>query len=329
MLKNIFFLFSVVFIISCSNSGQENSVKEKESLLPPSTGSHTEILMIIDDDLYHGNVGKELIKTFASEQYGLPQPEATFRIIQVETKDANYLLKRNKSILIVAVAEDSGIKKFKNEWAKPQLITTIKGKTEKEIIATIKSHAKDLVSNYKTHDLSIVSSTLKKQRYKPVPKELSSFGIKDIVLPRSFRQTVEKPTLKIYLNQAIRTDQYLLFYKRPIDNQATAGQDIITVRDSVGKHYFEGSRADSYMITEMDFPPSQQVVEINGLFAVETRGLWKTHGDLMGGPFLSYSIYNDATNEVFTVEAKIYAPNEKKRNVLLELETIMKSIVLK
>jgi hypothetical protein len=51
-------------------------------------------------------------------------------------------------------------------------------------------------------------------------------------------------------------------------------------------------------------------------------------GDFMGGPFLSYSIYDEKNDRILTVEALLYGPQAKKRNVVLEMEAMMKSIKL-
>ena len=72
--------------------------------------------------------------------------------------------------------------------------------------------------------------------------------------------------------------------------------------------------------------PRQKIVEIGDMFAVETRGLWKTVGDFMGGPFLSYTIYDEANDQIIVVEGMVYGPDSKKRNVLFELEVMMRSI---
>ena len=74
--------------------------------------------------------------------------------------------------------------------------------------------------------------------------------------------------------------------------------EIIAHRDSIGKNYFEGTYEGSYMTTEMLIPPSIANTEISGMYALETRGLWRMEGDFMGGPFLSYSIYDEKNDRI-------------------------------
>jgi len=151
-------------------------------------------------------------------------------------------------------------------------------------------------------------------------------GIKNIRLSRGFEQTLDKPGLKIFRQSTKKTEQFLLFYIRPMREDYLPGQDIVAERDSIGKNYFEGPLSGSYFATELRMPPQQETTEIDDQFAIETRGLWRTVGGFMGGPFLSYTVYNDRTNEVLCVEGLFYGPDAKKRNILLEMEAIMRSI---
>jgi len=62
------------------------------------------------------------------------------------------------------------------------------------------------------------------------------------------------------------------------------------------------------------------------MFAVETRGLWEVNGNFMGGPFINYTLVNEKTNKVVTLDGYVYAPNAPKRDLLLQVETIIHSL---
>ena len=97
----------------------------------------------------------------------------------------------------------------------------------------------------------------------------------------------------------------------------------------IGKHYFAGTSDNSYFATETLIPPQQTTTEVDGKFAIETRGMWKTVGDFMGGPFISYTIYNDERNEILTIEGFLYGPDARKRNIILEMEGMITSVKFK
>jgi len=66
-------------------------------------------------------------------------------------------------------------------------------------------------------------------------------------------------------------------------------------------------------------------LKINGQDFVEIRGLWELNKGYMGGPFLSHSTLDKVTNEIVTVEAYVYNPNNKKRNLMRQMEAIVYS----
>jgi hypothetical protein len=162
-----------------------------------------------------------------------------------------------------------------------------------------------------------------------MPAGLAEIGITDMYLQKGFEQTLDRPGLKIFRQDTKKTTQFFVFSTRPMAEDVLAGQDIIAARDSIGKHFFEGGAEGSYFATETIIPPLQESTKIDGRFAIETRGLWKTKGDFMGGPFLSYTIYNDERQEILTVEGFLFGPDAKKRNILLEMEAMLTSVKLK
>jgi len=72
--------------------------------------------------------------------------------------------------------------------------------------------------------------------------------------------------------------------------------------------------------------PEFETTSLNGLFAIETRGLWEVEGDFMGGPFLSYTTVDEARNRVVTIEGYVYSPNEKKALLLHQLDAIIHTL---
>ncbi len=83
------------------------------------------------------------------------------------------------------------------------------------------------------------------------------------------------------------------------------------------------------MRTEPQFTPIYKEVEFNNVKALESRGLWFVEGDFMGGPFISYTIEDKENERLIVVEGFSYSPSSKKRDVVFELEAILKTIKLK
>ena len=86
----------------------------------------------------------------------------------------------------------------------------------------------------------------------------------------------------------------------------------------------------SHMGTEYKhFPPVTRSVPalrdtIGGFYALETRGLWKIlDGEAMGGPFVSLTRLDQVNGRVVTAETFLYAPGQKKRNAMRQMEAIL------
>jgi hypothetical protein len=50
--------------------------------------------------------------------------------------------------------------------------------------------------------------------------------------------------------------------------------------------------------------------------------------DFMGGPFVSYTFVDEKRNRVVTLDGYVYAPNAPKRDLMIQLESIMYSMKL-
>ena len=325
-----FVIFLATFLfLSCDDTptSGENEPKSESEILPRSNGSHAEMLALVSDELFSAKTGEEVLKLFASEQDGLPQPEPLFKVMRAEPQKANSLLKRNKSILLVEISDSSHVSIVKDIWARPQIVARISAPTDQAIAVLLQEHGATIVERFQEHDREKMRSVLYKSRMRKLPVAITSLGIKKMIITQGFKQTLDRENLKIFKNKALRTDQYMIMYTEPMRDGIVSGEEIIRSRDSIGKNFVEGHRDSSYMATEMYIPPVQKIVEIGDMFAVETRGLWKTVGDFMGGPFLSYTIYDEVNDQIIVVEGMVYGPESKKRNVLFELEVMMRSIV--
>ena len=73
----------------------------------------------------------------------------------------------------------------------------------------------------------------------------------------------------------------------------------------------------------MPLKPLYRTVVVNGKEWIEMRGFWDVENDYMGGPFVSYTTINDATNEVFTIDCYVHSPKYGKRNFIRPLEHLV------
>jgi hypothetical protein len=103
-------------------------------------------------------------------------------------------------------------------------------------------------------------------------------------------------------------------------------KNIIKRRDSVAQLNVPGPSKGSYMQTEHLYPIIAQPYPVDGHYGILIRGLWKTHGDFMGGPFVSLSVIDEKRGRIVTVDGFVYAGKQDKKLYLWQVEAIVRSL---
>ena len=80
------------------------------------------------------------------------------------------------------------------------------------------------------------------------------------------------------------------------------------------------------MKTEEAYSPYLFMTSFKDKRAFETRGNWEMANDFMSGPFLNYAIRDDKHQCYLVIEGFIYSPSSPKRDLIIELESIIKSL---
>ena len=137
----------------------------------------------------------------------------------------------------------------------------------------------------------------------------------------------------VWLDRQIQTGAMnIIAYSVPwntFDTDSTFVQDIIKMRDSIGKLFIPGEDIpgkENYMITEKAFSPYVFPAEVSGRKAAEVRGIWEMSGYPMAGPFITYIINDEPNNRKLVLEGFTFAPATEKRDYMFELEAIMKTL---
>ncbi|MEZ4787459.1 MAG: DUF4837 family protein, partial [Flavobacterium haoranii] len=100
----------------------------------------------------------------------------------------------------------------------------------------------------------------------------------------------------------------------------------ISMRDSIGKLNIHGVLPNTWMITEDAYSPYIFDTTIQGKKTFETKGTWELKNDYMAGPFINYAIKDEKNNRYLILEGFTYNPSKSKRDLVFELESIIKSI---
>lgn len=320
--KTLLFVLLITLTISCN--------KKDKITLVSSTGRINHVLIVIKNSDWEGKIGDALRDIITQPIVGLPQEEQQFSINHVAPEAFNQLFKRSRNILFVGFDDESKFYTNQNIYADPQISLSVLGKTEQDIIDNINSHKKEIISVFKKNDLKIYQQKLANDLWNP--KNIETFNKLGFALkiPNQYVKVEDTGDFMWYRNDYTKGQMNIIAYTVP----ATSPKDlninhIIKIRDSIGKKFIPGQFDNTYMATEPKFKPIIQKLKMQGLDAIESRGLWIVENDFMGGPFLNYTLYDKKNNRLIILEGFCYSPSTKKRDFVFELESILKTFQIK
>jgi hypothetical protein len=323
MKKLFFIVIAVVVLISCKGNDK--------FILKDSIGSINKVMVVAKVSDWTGDVGQEIRNSFSELMVGLPQPEPILTLSQVAPSGFSTMMKAHRNLLIISESDNEGFSVKTNVFVQPQTIVYVQGKNDKTIIKLLQKHKNDIKEIFIDADIKFTQNIFEKNKLAESQfKTIKNLNI-SLTIPTTFK-TVEDNGEFLWLRQHLLSgiaktgSNNILVYSTPLKNEATVAENIVAVRDTIGKKYIPGSFEGMYMITEEAYTPYTFDAIIDGKKAYETRGKWEVKNDFMAGPFLNYSIIDKKNNRVIVFEGFTYAPSVNKRAFVFELEAIAKSI---
>lgn len=334
MQKYLLLVFSVILLVSC-----KDKASNKEILLD-SSGNINNVSVVLDNELWDGSVGDAIRSVLAAPIYGLPQDEPLFTISQIPPSVFTGFVTKNRTILKIEVSNNSDIQILDNVYAQPQKVVVISGKSRQDIIDLIIENAPKIVTTFKNEEIAARQRQMSKSphKYKSIEKKL---GL-TIQFPSAYRISKESDNF-FWIRKDITTGTTnLMIFEVPYNaikrNDSLVNQ-IVKIRDSIGKIYIKGrqdgeinssgEKIESYMTTEDAYAPFLHETILDNKATIEVKGIWDLKADFMGGPFINYAIEDKINKRWVIVEGFAFAPSVEKRDYMLELEAIIKSIKIK
>jgi len=302
------------------------SCLKKEANLPRKTsGAINTISVIIEDQLWNGEVGDSIRNKFASPVIGLPEEEPLFTINQFPIQLLEGFATASRAIIIVKKATENKFEINKNQYATPQNVFHISGKTAVEILQLLEEHSPEIIRYIKQAEIS-ESQRINQKALLPAGLFKKQFQL-SLQVPSNFEQVMRKPNFVWLKKNSISGSSSLLLYQLPLKTirTSTVSAAILSMRDSIGK-YIQGTEPQTYMISETGYTPYFFKSTLDHRLAYETRGTWQLQNDYMSGPFINYTIVDSINKRLVVLEGFCYSPSKEKRDVMHELEAIMHSV---
>ena len=327
-MKNLFSIFIItVLLTSC--------VGTDKFVLRNSLGKINKVMVVAKVSDWNGDVGSAVRNSFGDLVIGLPQPEPVLSVSQIAPNGFNSMMKVSRNILIIGEGEKEDFYIKKNVYAQPQIIIYVYGTDDASVIKIFNKHKKEIIDAYISSDILMTQNIFKRKKLDDSQfKTLQNLGI-SFTAPENFK-TVDDTGDFLWLRQHLVSgiaktgSNNILVYSVPIKDETKIAEDIIAVRNRIGKKHIPGTDPETmHMITEEAYTPFTSEVVLDGKKAFETRGKWEVKNDFMAGPFLNYSVVDKKNNRIIVFEGFTYAPSVNKRAFLFELEAIAKSMKIK
>ncbi|GGZ38969.1 hypothetical protein GCM10007049_35300 [Echinicola pacifica] len=349
--KSLYLALIALFVgilVSCETSTNENSKK------PKARGASGEILLVIDSLKFQGPVGDVLEGILEEDIKGLVREETLFDIRRVDPRSMTRILKMAYNIIYVTTFDDKKpgsrmissqfspqaretatedptrfMIRNEDEFAVGQEVIYLFGNTEEELITNLRKNKERIQNLFEVRERDRLADAILVRNngaLKTKGEELFGFVLN---IPASY-QFVKQGDNFLWARQPTpttqRADISLFIYETDYTSEEQVfPENIISMRDDILKTRVFGDpdNPSSYIITERQIAPSFRNMEIDGKYAIEMRGQWRTNNLSMGGSFVSYTIVDQATGKLYYMEGFLYYPNETHKKALREIEAIL------
>lgn len=320
-IKVIISLLLVVGVWSC------NPIRD---LLPNSTGRANEVIVIMDKFRWDTSLGDTIRAVFANDMEVLPQSEPIFDLVNINPAAFTNIFKTHRNLMFIKVGADykkAGHLVQKDLDSKPQLVLTFYASSDTALANYISQHAEQLQLIMFVAERKRIEEGYLKIQNKELESKLRANHQLSLSIPQGYKLDVDSSNFVWISNETAESTQGVLIWEYPYTNtNAFELNNLVVKRNEILKKYVAGPHPNSYMTTELAIQPQMRDFKVKGRFTTEMRGLWKLENGFMGGPFVNITQIDTLRNRVVTVEAFVYAPHGKKRNLLRQLESIIYSL---
>ena len=321
MKKYLVVIYVVFFLQSC----EDNKVVYK----PESSARINSITVVVDNDSWNNTIGDKIRNLYADEYEGLPQIEERFTLKQMPYEAFSGFSRSSRNIIFINKKSNPEFFFEVDKYARPQIYLEIKGNSIKSILEQIDKSKKEAINKFTNGEIEENKRRILKSPLKDT-LAMDDFSI-NMKMPSAYSLYKKDKNFIWYQKQIQKGHSNIIVTQLPSQKNIFDYNipSVIKLRDSIGEVFLPGRNPESFMISEKEYLPYQKKVNYYGIKMLETRGTWEVKGDFMGGPFLNYLIEDKLNDRVLFVEGFVFAPSKRKRDNIIELEAIIKSLKLK
>lgn len=330
--KIVTFALIVLAFVGC----REFHTLSKDGKKPIQGGAY-EVLVVCDNSEWESPLGTKLRELLEQPVEMLNQNEPMFNVLRITSGDLRHLLLQHRNILKVVISDKVAQAQINAQYdldAAPQIVLTFQAPTQKAALEYLEANGDALTKVLEIAERNRTIAYAEKHNVKVLNDLLHSEFDIDAKIPKGYELRSQSENFLWASYEFPSASQGFFCYSYPYRGKGSLTADyLVAMRNSFAKR-IPGPSDGSYMITVEQIPdaegkgvlplrPLYRSVVVNGREWIEMRGFWDVENDYMGGPFVSYTTVNDATNEVFTIDCYVFSPKYGKRNFLRPLEHLV------
>lgn len=318
-------------MVSCSSNDAPAQGKKGSS------GKTLEMMLVTDKTTYSGATKMLIDSLFRCPQEGFFTPEPIFDVVTIPPSSFNNteMFQAHRNIVICDINPNNPNKvyKSKDKWAAPQVVYDFAVKDRQTLDSFLAKYASMMIDDMRMADRRRVIKAFASTKGVEVMNRIEeNFGF-SLTVSSEFEVAkmtddfawIRKETKDFGIGVLVNT--------MPYESKAIFDEEeILRNLDAMMKQHVPGPAENSYMGTERRVDVARRQVTMADQYCIETRGMWRTFGDFMGGPYVNYTLLAPDQKTVVMLTGYVYAPRSTKstpypkRDYLMQADGICWSI---
>lgn len=291
-----------------------------------SLGSPYELIVVCPQQEWTGELGDTLRAVFTAPIPYLNQTEPLFDILRVNERGFTDMVIKHRNILKVVkdpALTEAGVTVQYNVKAEPQIVLTLQGPNDKSLTAFLSANRENIVHVLEKAERDRAVKYAEKYNEQNIRQAIKdTFGV-DMTVPKGYVLATNDKDFLWARYEYPSASQGFFIYSYPYKGKESLSPGALLAARNKFAARIPGPSDGSYMTTSDVIEPDYRMFRMEGRLWCEMRGFWDVHGDFMGGPFVSYTTVDTATNRVFTLDCYIYSPKNHKRNYMRGVEHLL------
>ena len=305
---------------------------------PGSSGKTLELMLVAKNSVNSGTTSAVIDSLFRTPQVALNQPESRFDVVHITPSnfEDNTMFQSHRNILILDV-DPLGINKIyleNDKWSTPQVVIRVTANSREALDSMLLAQGERLLKEYYKQEYRRMDNIFSRTpAVKIINKIKEKYGF-SLSIPEEFTlaKMKEETDFTWVLKNTKDFDLHLYLYQRQAKDASDFEEAVILDHlDTILRRYVPGPSEGSYPgVERRDFFYTREVM-LGDVKAIETRGLWRTYNDFMGGPFVCYTFASPDKSKVYTMMGCVYSPSQRskmvmRRDLLMQLDGICHSL---